>query len=195
MNHMKGLAGVALVLFTAAQGTLGQQNAPERHQAQGPTAAKRPEPSGENGPPALAHLQNGSVPVGVLGQALGTYLTVEGQRGQGGKGVGFALLVDSVNGKRLKEPVGIALDNLTRALPKGVRITLRGYETGQMIGVAPAVVSWQLEKGETVLEPQAVWQWHSSFVILSAVKSRIEFREPRDFKTLKQVQEREPGRR
>ncbi len=143
------------------------------------------------GPPR-ARLQNGFVPIGILGYPLGDYLTVEGTRGpEGGKGIGFGLLVDTINGKKLKEPIGIGLGNITRELPKNTRILLKGYETGQMIGVVPAVIAWQQAMGETVLEPQAGWQWRSAFIVLQAVKPKLEFREPKGFKTLKQWHEEE----
>ena len=83
-----------------------------------------------------ARLRTGDIPIGSLGYRLGDYLTVEGTRAEGAK-VGIqTLLVDTVNGKKLRKQIAIEVANV-RELPKGTRIALNGYETvSEFIGVS-----------------------------------------------------------
>ena len=112
------------------------------------------------------------VPAGKLGHPLGTYLRIESVRAEQNMW-GFPLRVDTVNGKRLENPIEVWVKNVD--LPKDARCILRGYETGSMIGLPPAVVEAAKEDGKDVHMPQAGWQFHRVFIVLSVV-------EPKDLK-------------
>ena len=112
---------------------------------------------------------------GKLGFPLGTYLRIEGVRAEEGKGAPSILMVDTVNGKKLDTPIGIRIEKLD-SLPRGPRCILRGYETGKMVGVPPAVIEAAKEEGKDVTVPQVDWYFYRSFVVLSIV-------EPKDLKT------------
>jgi hypothetical protein len=112
-------------------------------------------------------LRNSIVPTGSLGQPLGRYLTVEGLRAEDGKVGVSTLMVDTVNGQKLREPVFIWIENVD--LPEGVRCVLKGYENCRMIGVPPAVVEAARESGKRVELPQAGWQMKMFFVATSVV--------------------------
>ena len=103
-------------------------------------------------------------PTGRLGHPIGTYLTIGGVRAERGKGVSNTLLVQTVNGERLREPVGVWIDNLPD-LPEATRCVLMGYESGKWIGTPPAVV-----KAEEMLEGQAPWQFYQYFVVSSVAE-------------------------
>ncbi|MDD5598218.1 MAG: hypothetical protein PHV82_09750 [Victivallaceae bacterium] len=76
------------------------------------------------------------------------------------------LIVDTVNGKKLAEPVSIWVENAKHpGLPKAVKCVIRGYESGKMIGVPFAVV-----KAENMPSPQSGWKFHIYFLITSVVK-------------------------
>jgi hypothetical protein len=124
---------------------------------------------------SLAAANSEDVCSGKFGHPLGTYLKIEGVRAEKGKGAQGALVVDTVNGKKLEKPIGIPIQNLEGSLPKDTRCVLRGYETGKMIGVPPAVFEAAKEEGKEVSVPQAGWQFYVYFVALSAV-------EPKDLK-------------
>lgn len=112
------------------------------------------------------------VPAGKLGHPMGTYLRIEGVRAEQ-KMWGFPLHVDTMNGKKLEKPIEVWVSNVD--LPKDARCILRGYETGSMIGTPPAVVEAAKEDGKDVTLPQAGWQFHRVFIVLSVV-------EPKDLK-------------
>lgn len=78
------------------------------------------------------------------------------------------LLVDTVNERRLAKPVGVWIDNVKQpGLPKGTRCVIKGYESGEMIGVPPAVA-----KAEHIPLPQAGWQFRVYFIMTSAVEPK-----------------------
>lgn len=110
------------------------------------------------------------VPVGRLGERIGTYMTIEGKRYDGptlkvAKSRFF--VVDAVNGKRLPKPRAIHTKNLV--LPENERCVLKGYESGIMIGQPPAFEAAAKELGiNPPAGPQAGWQWSSHFVVLIA---------------------------
>jgi hypothetical protein len=104
------------------------------------------------------------IPAGRLGHSLGTYLKIEGVRVLEGKVGTQTLLVDTVNGKLLDEPLAVWIDNVV-ALPKEGRCVLRGYESGRMIGLPPEVA-----KAENLPTPQAAWQFFRYFVMTSSVQ-------------------------
>jgi RNA polymerase sigma factor (sigma-70 family) len=122
-------------------------------------------------------------PGGILGHQLGTYLTIEGVKAEGGKVETNTLLVDTVNGKKLDRPVMIAVRlcdfNATRFdmetnhhMPVKVRCVYKGFESGGMIGVPPAVyaAAKELGRADVPMSP-AAWQWRPHFVALIAVKA------------------------
>ena len=117
--------------------------------------------------PNPVKLHTGDVPIGSLGLPVGSYLTIEGLRTDGGKTGGRTLLVDTVNGAKLAEPVGIWVENMD-ALPGG-RCVLKGYETLQMVGAPPAYFAAAKEAGRDATTPQAGWQVRLYFVATSVV--------------------------
>jgi len=102
------------------------------------------------------------IPSGKLGFRLGAYLTIEGAAPTNNIKVGN-MVVDTVNGKRLKIPVTIHVENVG-AIPKEGRVIIRGYESGKMIGLPHEVA----EK-ENIPLPQAGWQFFRFFVATSVV--------------------------
>jgi hypothetical protein len=118
--------------------------------------------------PKQATLHTGDVPIGSLGFPVGSYLTIEGMRGgDGGKGGGARwLLVDTINGQKLAEPVGIWIEK-TETLPKDTRCVLKGYETFEMMGDAPAYEAAAKEAGRNISAPQFAYQVHLFFVTMS----------------------------
>jgi hypothetical protein len=80
-------------------------------------------------------LRTGDCPIGSLGFPIGTYLTLEGKRGDGIKTGVQTLLVDTINGKRLNNPVGIWIDNVD--LPPKFRCRLKGYEGSERSAFHP----------------------------------------------------------
>jgi hypothetical protein len=115
-------------------------------------------------------------PGGLLRDRLGEYLTIEGVLAAGGKIETGTLLVDTVDGKKLAKPVPLVIRNLkhlpTRARGEAKqRFVLKGYESGEMIGVAPAVWAAAKEQGWKDVNPSpAPWQWRPYFVALVAVE-------------------------
>lgn len=103
-----------------------------------------------------------TVPMGLLGHRIGTYLEIEGTRLERGKVGHQTLLVDRVGNSRLDRPVGIWIENLP--LPTGVRCVVRGYETGRWIGLPPEV-----ERAESMPPRQAGWQFQRFFVPTSVL--------------------------
>lgn len=120
--------------------------------------------------PKQLTLHTGDVPIGSLSFPIGSYLTIEGVRGgDGGKGGGARwLLVDTVNGQKLTEPVGVWIEK-TQALPKDMRCVLKGYETFTMVGDPPAYEATAKEAGRQVTLSQFGWQVRLFFVTLSVV--------------------------
>ena len=117
--------------------------------------------------PPVLHGDGGEVPIGRLGDPVGSYLTIEGMRAERGKVGNRTILVDTVNGKKLDKPIGIWIDNAV--LPPKFRCTIKGYETMEMIGQPPAVETVAKEAGKSIGRPQAVWQAHFYFVALSGI--------------------------
>ena len=113
-------------------------------------------------------------PSGRLGHPVGTYLTIEGVRAEKGKVGVNTLVVDTVNGKKLDTPIGVWIENVA-ALPKDTRCTLRGYESGKMIGTPPAEFEAAREAGKDITMPQAEWQFFRYFIVTSII-------EPKDLK-------------
>lgn len=129
-------------------------------------------------------------PGGILSDQLGVYLIIEGVPAEGGKVESGTLLVDTVDGKKLAKPINlvvrgayIADHNLQPArldIPAKQRCVLKGYESGEMIGVAPAVDAAAKEQGwqEVPMSP-VPWQWRPYFVALIVVEPKgLELRKP-----------------
>lgn len=148
---MKPLVYAGLVLSTAALGALVFPI----HAAQLPAA---PDPAG-------AQTHRPLQPGGLLTDYVGVYLTIEGVRAEGGKVESNTLVVDTVNGKKLEKPVSLLVRSLRGYLPPRQRCVIKGYESGEMIGTAPAVLDAAKEQGRTDVEiSQAIWRWRPYFV-------------------------------
>ncbi len=124
--------------------------------------ALRPAHGVASRPPVL---RNGEIPIGSLGHPLGSSLTVEGIVE---RTLVPSLRVDRINGKRLPESVQIPIDG--SGLPADRRCVLKGYETAQMIGLAPAAVAAAKDSGTPVPAVQAAWSLQLKFVVLSIVE-------------------------
>jgi hypothetical protein len=112
-------------------------------------------------PVAPGHSSTESVklcqPGGILSDQLGVYRTIEGFKVEGGKVETGTLLVDTVDGKKLNELITLLIrdaivvnHNLQPAnlsLPAKQRCVLKGFESGEMIGVPPAVLEAAEEQG------------------------------------------------
>ena len=113
------------------------------------------------------------IPLGKLGPALGTILTIEGVRIVDLRKAPPSLclvLVDAVNGKKLASPIKIDVENLEeRNLPVGKRCVLRGYETGRMVGVPMEVARMKAAeagmKADLVQIPR--WEFQRTFAVVS----------------------------
>lgn len=118
-----------------------------------PAAAPVP----KDAPPFKPGMKNVEPPIGSLGFKIGSYLTIAGVRAEGLLTDGNqTLLVDTINGHKLDQPVRIWIDGV--ALPEKERCILKGYETGQWIGVPDEVLR---VTGRP--PPQAGWQFHFGF--------------------------------
>lgn len=124
---------------------------------------------------------SGRQPGGKLNDHLGVYHTIEGIRATGGKVETGTLLVDTVDGKKLDKPIpllvrGAVVENhnlqeATLRLSGDQRFVFKGFETGEMVGVAPAVAIVAQEQGwAEVPQSAAGWQWRPYFVALVAVE-------------------------
>ena len=122
-------------------------------------------------------------PGGLLTDHTGKYLTIEGVKAEGGKLESNTLLVDTVDGKKLDKPVQLVVHveyikdhNLRRAsfnLPSRQRCVFKGYESGEMVGVPPAVYTAAKEQGwkEVPMSP-GHWHWRPHFVALIVVEPK-----------------------
>ena len=111
-------------------------------------------------------------PGGLLGDSLGTYITIEGVLYDGfqEKVESNTLLVDTVDGKKLAEPIQVLIRNV-RPVPAKTRCVFKGYELGEMIGTPPAVRDATEELGQKYVEQSsALWRWRPYFVVLIAVE-------------------------
>lgn len=121
-------------------------------------------------------------PVGYFG-SLGRYLTIEGAKAEGVKVPSNSLLVDTVNGTKLEKPITLVVHfnyveehNLERAsfnLTSNQRYVFKGYESGHMVGVAPAVRAAAKERGWNKVPMSPVnWEWRPHFVALVVVEPK-----------------------
>ena len=123
-------------------------------------------------------------PGGLLTKGTGKYLTIEGIKLEGGKVETNTLLVDTVDGKKLEQPVPLVIHvnyikdhNLREAsfrLPSRQRCIFKGYESGSMVGVPPAVYEAAREQGWTNVPMSPVsWHWRPYFVALVLVQPKV----------------------
>lgn len=129
-------------------------------------------------------------PGGKLSDQIGVYRTIEGTRSTGGKVETGTLLVDTVDGEKLDKPIPLLVrgavvvnQNLQEAvlrLPADQRFVFKGFETGEMIGVPPAVTVAAREQGWTEVPVSAAgWNWRPYFVALAVVEPKgFELRKP-----------------
>lgn len=122
-------------------------------------------------------------PSGILGDQLGVYRTIEGSLSQGLKVETGTLVVDTVDGRKLDNPIPLLIrgavivnHNLQPAklsLPPKQRCILKGFESGQMIGVPPAVSKAAEEQGwkEVPMSP-VPWLWRPYFVALVVIEPK-----------------------
>lgn len=111
-------------------------------------------------------------PGGILRDELGVYLTIEGVRADAGKSETGTLLVDTVDGNKLEKPIavlirisGYPINRLD--LPARKRCVLKGYESGEMIGIAPAIYAAAAEQGRTETDVSSKdFMWRPYFVAL-----------------------------
>lgn len=76
--------------------------------------------------------------IGHFGIPIGQYIIIEGKRSKTDNlaTTSNTLSVEKLNGKTLKIPADIKLDDID-SLNEGVVYVLKGYETGGMIGIPP----------------------------------------------------------
>lgn len=110
--------------------------------------------------------EGAEIPEGKLGYPLGKYLKVQGMRAEKGEVGVNTLIIDTVDGKKLKEPVRLWIENV-EALPKDTRCIFRGYESGKMIGVPE-----ELAKAENRPLPQSHWHFKRYFIVTTVVKPK-----------------------
>ncbi len=111
-------------------------------------------------PPHPTGWKSVEAPIGMLGHRIGTYHSIAGVRDESGKVGDRSLLVDTIDGFRLEQPIDLWIENLP--LPKGERCEIHGYETGRWIGMPDEVA-----KAAGVPLQQAVWQFHFAFIATS----------------------------
>ena len=118
---------------------------------------------------ATVALADPDIPNGRLGFPLGTYLTITGRTPDGRRmkvNTTTTLMVEQVNGQTIDNPVSVVVENLGKFyFPSNTTITIRGFETGRMIGVPDEVAM-----KENIPIPQAEWQFHRTFVFTSSVE-------------------------
>jgi RNA polymerase sigma factor (sigma-70 family) len=141
-----------------------------------PADAKTPAPlaPGKTGP---------RQPGGILGDQLGKYLIIEGVLAEGGKIESGTILVDTVDGKKLNTPTpvlvrgpGYPTERLN--LPAKQRCIFKGYESGEMIGIPPAVLAAAKEMGvpdqgikDVSMSPKD-YEWRPYFLALIVVEPK-----------------------
>lgn len=130
-------------------------------------------------------------PGGRLSDQIGVYRTIEGVRPAGpGKFETGTLLVDMVDGERLEKPIPLLvrggvivnhnLQEITLRLPADQHFVLKGFETGEMVGVPPAIMIAAREQGWTEVPMSSRgWHWRPYFVALMVVEPKgFELRRP-----------------
>jgi hypothetical protein len=117
----------------------------------------------------LVNLETGMLPNGPLGVPLGQLVELAGTRADGLKFGTGTLNVQTIDGKRVASPTSVWMEGVD--LPENVRCVIRGYETIEMLGNAPAYAQLaRLHNLPAPPEPQAGWQVFCKFVPLEAVE-------------------------
>jgi hypothetical protein len=117
-------------------------------------------------------LENGGVPIGSLGEPLGSWAKIEGVEVHDALAHGACTLrVDTVNGKKLQRPVEIWIEGIG-SLPEGKHCVIEGYENTRMIGDPPAVEEFARRTGKEFHPMQAGWQTQMFFVPLQIVSPK-----------------------
>jgi hypothetical protein len=116
-------------------------------------------------------------PGGILRDELGVYLTIEGVLAKGVKIETGTLLVDTVDGKKLDKPIPVLIRTrgypFSIDLPAKERCVFKGYESGEMIGVPPAIPTAFEEQGrKDVPMSPFPWRWRPYFVALIVVEPK-----------------------
>lgn len=106
---------------------------------------------------------------GKLGHSLGAFLVISGMKEEKGKVASSNIRVTQVNGIELKESVVMPIGNM-RKVPSNTRITVRGYETGKMIGLPGGVGA-----AEGLMGGSAYYQFYHYFIITSVVEPELDF--------------------
>ena len=123
-------------------------------------------------PLVLVRADEVSIPTGKLGFTLGKYLMIEGVRGTKPTDKTIkdphSLIVDTVNGKKLRNPIHIYVRNAS--LGAEIRYSLRGYETGQMRGIPGEIIQKEKEFMGDTPAPQVAWHFSTDFVATSVVE-------------------------
>jgi hypothetical protein len=113
--------------------------------------------------------------MGLLGEPTGTYMTIEGIRAPD-PGENFdsqIFLVDTVNSKKLDQPVGINITN--EILPEKQRCVVSGYETGKWLGIPPEVYQATPEADRGFLRYERMpWHFYHYFCVVSIKSPEIK---------------------
>lgn len=122
-------------------------------------------------------------PGGYFGE-IGKYLTIEGVRSEAVKIQDGTLVVDTVNGKKLEQPIQTEVrvhgfDASRYTLPTNFvmrfkhRYVFKGFESGDMIGVPQGVrdAAKELKRNDVPMSP-VNWQWRPHFVALVVVEPK-----------------------
>ena len=105
--------------------------------------------------------------MGKLGYSLGTYLTIEGTLAGEAK-PGSRFIVDTLNGQKLTPPIDIDIRDYKKwGLAEDRRYILKGYESGEMLGVPNDAASI-----ENLPPEQPVWQFYKYFIITSIFEQK-----------------------
>jgi len=91
-------------------------------------------------------------------------LEIEGRRTANGRGTPYTINVEKINGKVLKTPISIEIENIGQ-LPKDETVILRGYETGRMTGIPERVYKEENDQIHSSMPFQFVRTFRSTRVI------------------------------
>lgn len=106
--------------------------------------------------------------LGRFGSPLGTYLVLSGHREgtaiHNAMNVAGDFKIERVNGVKIKDAVMLWVDEVA-AFPNGTACTLRGYESGGMIGIPSEVTKKEGGSGS-----QTPWHFETQFMCVRATK-------------------------
>ena len=110
-----------------------------------------------------------SRPIGLLGLPLGTFAIIQVHLPKGPPTMEIPILIDTVNGERMKSPRHISIPDFT--FPKDTeQVTLRGFETGRWSGT-PFSPKSEFPSTATVPQMDNSFGFHNEFVLTTPVKS------------------------